>query len=287
MSLPRFDPPARQLPAGACDTHAHVFGPYERFALADPRPYTPAEAPKEHYLAMLDQVGFSRGVLVHGSAHGWDHRAMLDAIAAAPERLRGIGTLPGDVPLDELRRLHAAGVRGLRFTEVAGPTSGLRFDGRVGFEALHRLAPSMRALGWHAVIWANAATLAEHAQALRDLKLPLVIDHLGYFDVAAGVRAAGFETVRRCVADGVAWVKLTAFRNSRQAPGHEDVRGFHDALVAANPDRLLWGSDWPYLGMTAYRPAPGALLDLLDSWIDDDAIRHKVLVANPAALYEF
>lgn len=287
MPTPHFDAPSRALPRGACDTHAHVFGPYDRFPLADPRPYTPAEAPKAHYLAMLDQVGLDRGVLVHGSAHGWDHRAMLDAIATAPTRLRGIGTLPGNTPLAELQRLHDVGVRGLRFTEVAGPTAAQRFDGRVGFDALHQLAPALRELGWHAVIWANAATLAEQADSLRALGVPLVIDHMGFFDVAAGLDAPGFDAVRRLVADGVAWVKLTVFRNAKEIPSHEDVQPFHDALVRANPERLLWGSDWPYLGMTTYRPTPAALLDLLDRWVDDEALLRRILVENPAALYGF
>jgi predicted TIM-barrel fold metal-dependent hydrolase len=285
--LPVVAPPARALPAGACDTHAHVFGPYESFPLAEPRPYTPPPAPKAHHMAMLDALGFARGVLVHGSAHGWDHRALLDAIASAPARLRGVGTMPADAHFDELQRLHRGGVRGLRFTETAGAAPTQRFDGRVGLDALQRLAPAMRRLGWHAVIWAPAQTLAAHADAVRALKLPLVIDHLGFFDVAAGTAAPGFQAVRQLVADGVAWVKLTVFRNSRQPPGHEDVQPFHDALVAANPDRLLWGSDWPYLGMKEYRPTPGALLDLLERWLQDDALHKRVLVDNPASLYDF
>jgi predicted TIM-barrel fold metal-dependent hydrolase len=287
LPSPVFASPSRALPRGACDTHAHVFGPYDTFPLADPRPYTPAPAPRGHHLAMLDQVGFDRGVLVHGSAHGWDHRAMLDAIAHAPDRLRGIGTVPGDTPLDELKKLHAGGVRGLRFTDVAGPTAAQQFDGRVGFDALHRLAPLMRQLGWHAVIWANAATLAEQASSLRAWGLPLVIDHMGYFDVAAGVAAPGFQTVRQLVEDGSAWVKLTVFRNSKEPGTHEDVRPFHEALLRANPERLLWGSDWPYLGMTTYRPTPAALLDLLDRWTGSDDLLHRILVTNPASLYGF
>jgi 2-pyrone-4,6-dicarboxylate lactonase len=287
---PRFIPPqapAKALPRGACDTHAHVFGPYDRFPLAEPRPYTPAPAPKEHYLAMLDAVGLDSGVLVQGGANGWDHRAMLDTIATRPDRLRGIGVLPAGASDAELAALATGGVRGLRFTEVAGPTASQKFPGRVGFDALYELAPRLRKLRWQAVIWANADALAAADAALRDLEIPLVIDHLGYFDVTRGVDDPSFLSVVSLVRDGVAWVKLTAFRNSKIAPHHEDVRPFHDALVRANPDRLLWGSDWPYLGMNAYRPDVGALLDLLDDWLRDDSLRQKVLVSNPAALYGF
>lgn len=284
-------PPARALPRGACDTHAHVFGPYARFPLAEPRPYTPAEAPKEQHIAMLDAVGFDRGVLVHGGAHGWDHGAMLDAMAAAPDRLRGVGVMPADASFAALAQLDAAGVRGLRFTEVAGPTAAQPFDGRVGLEALHALAPKMRALGWHAVVWANAPVIEAHSAAWRQLGLPIVVDHLGFFDVARGVHDPAFQALLALVADGVAWVKLTVFRNSKQPPLHADVRPFHEALVRANPDRLLWGSDWPYLGMSTYRPTPGALLDLLDDWLgngpDAAALRDRILVSNPARLYGF
>jgi 2-pyrone-4,6-dicarboxylate lactonase len=276
----------RPLPRGACDTHAHVFGPYDRFPLAEPRPYSPPPAPKADYLAMLDAVGFDRGVLVHGGAHGWEHDAMLDAIASAPDRLRGVGVLPGDADKQRLRALHAAGVRGLRFTDVAGPTALKPFPGRVGFDALWRLAPAMKELGWHAVIWANASALAAHCETLRALELPLVIDHLGYFDVSQGVDHPHFQAVRGLVAEGTAWVKLTVFRNSREVPSHTDVRPFHDALARANPERLLWGSDWPYLGMTTYRPSPGVLLDLLDDWLAErPGLRDQILVRNPAALY--
>ena len=207
--------------------------------------------------------------------------------SAAPQRLRGIGVLPADSPEAELELLDAGGVRGLRFTEVAGPSASQRFDGRVGLDALFEIAPRMRAFGWHAVVWANASVFEVNLAALRRLKLPIVIDHLGFFDVARGVDDPAFRAVLSLVEDGTAWIKLTAFRNSRVPPLHDDVRPFHDALVRANPQRLLWGSDWPYLGMTAYRPEPGALLDLLDDWLGDDALRERVLVENPARLYGF
>ena len=288
-SLPfdRPSAPRKALPRGACDTHAHVFGPYDHFPLADPRPYTPASAPKDHYFAMLDAVGFERGVLVHGGANGWDHRAMLDAIATTPERLRGIGVMPADASSEKLKELDAGGVRGLRFTEVAGPTASQSFAGRVGFDALSELAPRMRQLGWHAVLWANTTSIESASDFLRQLGLPIVIDHLGYFDVTKGVDDAAFRSLLSLVEDGVAWVKLTAFRNSKSPPGYEDVRPFHDAMVRANPDRLLWGSDWPFLGMNVNRPDVGELLSLLDEWLNDDDLRQRVLVRNPAALYGF
>lgn len=282
-----FADQVKGLPKGACDTHAHVFGPYDRFPLADPRPYTPVSVSKEQYLAMLDAVGFERGILVHGGAHGWDLSAMLDAIESAPERLKGVGVVPGDIDFAQLKRLDSAGVRGLRFTEVAGPGASQQFDGRVGLDALHSLAPSMRRLGWHAVVWANACVFESEVEALCGLGLPIVIDHMGFFDVTKGVTDSAFQAVLSLVRDGVAWIKLTAFRNSKQQPDLADVRPFHDALVEANPERLLWGSDWPFLGMNAWRPDPVALLNVLDDWLGSDALMNQVLVSNPAKLYGF
>ncbi|CAN5693551.1 amidohydrolase [soil metagenome] len=281
--------PSRALPSGSCDTHAHVFGPYDAFPLAEQRTYTPAAAaPREQYMAMLASGGFDRGVLVHGGAHGWDHRAMLDAIAASPARLRGIGVVPADATDAQLESLAMAGVRGLRFTEVAGPTASQAVPGRVGFDALYELAPRMRALNWQAVMWANAPAIAAAADRLSGLGLPLVIDHMGFFDVDKGVVDPSFQTLLALVREGRAWVKLTSFRNSKSPPKHEDVRLFHDAFVNANADRLLWGSDWPFLGMKDYKPDNGKLLDLLDHWIDgDDELRRRILVDNPAALYGF
>lgn len=195
--------------------------------------------------------------------------------------------MPDDAAEDDLDALQAGGVRGLRFTETGGPGASASFPGRTGLEALPRLAPAMRRRGWHAVVWARADVFAVQARMLRALQLPIVIDHLGYFDVARGLEDPGFRAVLDLVRDGIAWVKLTAFRNSRQPPRFEDVRPFHDALARANPERLLWGSDWPFLGMQAQRPEVGALLDLLDDWLADDALRQRVLVDNPARLYGF
>jgi predicted TIM-barrel fold metal-dependent hydrolase len=265
-----------------------VFGPFERFPLADPRPYTPPLADRESYLLMLAANGFSRGVLVHGGAHGWDLGAMLDAISVAPDRLRGVAVVPSKTSDADLQSLHVSGVRGLRFTEVAGPSAGRSFAGRVGIADLYVMAPRLRELGWHAQIWANNDVIADNEVPLRSMGVPLVVDHMGYFDVTRGVADAAFQALLRLVADGIAWVKLTAVRNSKTAPGCEDVRAFHDALIAANPERLIWGSDWPFLGLTGdRRPDTGRLLDTLLEWLGDDGLRNQVLVSNPASLYGF
>lgn len=279
---------SRVMPAHACDCHAHVFGPYDRFPLAEERPYTPPETLSQDYLAMLDSAGFERGVLVHGGASGWNHGAMLEALKAAPARLRGVAVPPLSISDRELSAMHAAGVRGVRFNQIAGPQAARSFDGRLDLKALHAFAPRLRELGWHAQIWANCEALVENENWLRTLRIPLVIDHLGFFDVSRGITDNAFQTLARLLADGHVWVKLTAFRNSKLLAPYSDVQTFHETLVAANPDQVIWGSDWPFLGMQGEkRPTVEGLLQVLHEWIPDAATRERVLCRNPARLYGF
>lgn len=279
---------ASPLPPGSCDCHAHVFGPFERYPLADPRPYTPPAAPLESYLEMLAKCGFSRGVLVHGGANGWDQSATRDALAVANDRLRGVAVVPVSTPDSTLAELHSVGFRAVRFTEVAGPNAAKPFAGRLGLRDLQAFAPRLRELGWHAQIWANCQVFEDQERLLRSLELPLVIDHMGYFDVTRGVLDSAFQTLLRLLADGIGWVKVTAFRNSKLGVGYEDVRPFMEALLATRPDRLLWGSDWPFLGMSgASRPDPWRLVATLLEWVPDADLRQQILVRNPAALYGF
>jgi len=277
-------PPRNPLPAGATDCHAHVFGPFDRFPLLPKPPYTPPLAPASAYLAMLDAVGFSRGVLVHGSACGWDQGATVAALREGGERLRGVAVVrPGTADTD-LDALHAAGIRGLRFTQTAPESTLQPMDGRLG---LDDFAPQLRERGWSAHIWAKSDLLAPVASTLASSGVPLVIDHMGFFDTAKGVGDPAFQTLLSLVKEGSAWVKLTAIRNSKAAPGYQDVRPFQEALVAANPERMLWGSDWPYLGMDAARPDVGTLLDLFSDWLGSEALRKQILVTNPAKLFGF
>jgi predicted TIM-barrel fold metal-dependent hydrolase len=278
--------PAKPLPPLACDAHAHVFGPYDRFPLAEERRYTPPLAPFEDYLAMLDRVGMTRGILVHAAANGFDCRGTLDALARAPERLRGIVVLPAATPDADLAAMDRSGARGVRFTETDASVAGSP-AGTLNFADLVEWGPRLRALGWHAQIWANCRRFIAAAPALLRLGIPLVLDHMGYFKTAAGVADPDFQALLGLLGTGQIWVKLTAIRNSTRSPDYGDVRPFHDALLCAAPDRLLWGSDWPFIGLDAAPPDAGKLLDLFDRWVDDPALHEKILVDNPAALYGF
>jgi len=275
--------PAKPLPAGAWDSHSHVFGTPEAYPLFAERRYDPPLAPGEAYLAMLDAVGFEHGVIVHPSAYGFDNSCSGDAIALAPGRLSGVCLVDPAISDADLAALDRAGFRSIRFTVTARAAA---FAGSLNFDDLETLAPRMRALGWYADIWAPCAQIVAAAPRLAAIGMPVVIDHMGYFDVAAGVADPLFQNYLAMLRDGDFWVKTTPIRLVRGEPEAEAIRPFHEAVLNAVPDRALFGSDWPYLSMDANRPDTGHLVDLFDAWTPDDALRQKVFVDNPQRLFQ-
>jgi 2-pyrone-4,6-dicarboxylate lactonase len=276
--------PHRALPAGACDSHAHVFGPYDRFPLAHASSYAPPLAPAAAHRTMLDTIGAARGVLVQPAPYGTDASALLDAIAESKGRLRGIAVADATASEEQLQALYDGGVRGLRFVEVRA-LNGTPYAGSVGADQLLAMAPAMRKIGLHAQLWAPIDSYAELLPKLRTAGVDVVLDHMACIKTERGVDDPAFQAVLTAVRDGGVWVKLTLCRVSTQAPDYADARPFHDALVAAAPGQLLWGSDWPYVRMGDNSPDVGVLLDQFVDWVPDAATRAQILVANPAALY--
>jgi predicted TIM-barrel fold metal-dependent hydrolase len=281
-----YNAPRTPTPPGACDCHLHVLGPRARFPYVPGGRYIPAtDVPLEDCLAMHDELGITRGVLVQSSSYGTDNRAMLDALARHPTRLRGVGVVSADVAVHELQAMHALGVRGLRFKQfpvAAGHRAVADLD------ALQRLAGPMRELGWHAQLWTDPAVLPQAEPMLRRLGVPLVFDHMGQPRIEQGIDDPAFRILLGLLADGVGWVKLSAVY---RAGGMDSSRAnpawpFHDALLRANPQHALWGSDWPHPHTVGPTPDAGALLDILSAWTDD-ASRRRILVDNPAQLYGF
>lgn len=262
------------------DCHAHLFGPYERFPLAAERSYTPPEAVLEDYLALLARLGLSHGVLVQPSAYAQDHTLLFHALAAQPQ-LRGVMVARPD-DLAGLLAQKSPGLRAARFSHRSG--AGSNFAGSASFEDLQLMAAPLADAGLHAELWTDCKALPGIASALTDLPVPVVIDHMGGFDVQAGVDEPGFRTLLSLLESGKVWVKLCAYRNLLNAPSMEAGLPFHRQLMEANPARLLWGSDWPHLRVT---PAPDAadLLTMLKRWTGDEALVRRILVDNPAQLY--
>lgn len=249
--------------------------------------YAQPLAPYDAYMTMLTTVGMTRGVVVQPTSYGIDCRALLDAIARAPTRMRGVAVANSKISDSGLGSMHAGGVRGLRFIEMPDPSGKGRYKNGVGTDELQVLAPRLRNLGWHAEIWAPCEYLAESAGRLARLGVPVVIDHMGLVDVAKGTSGSCFSQLLRLLIDRHIWIKLSICRVSRSSPEYQDVRPIHDALISANPNQLLWGSDWPHLGMGDLAPDVGRLVDLFGEWVGDKTLAHKILVENPAALYDF
>ncbi|MDM0110914.1 amidohydrolase family protein [Variovorax sp. J22R133] len=262
------------------DCHAHLFGPYDRFPLASGRSYTPPEAIETAYMALLSRLGLGHGVLVHPSAYGKDHTLLLHALAAQPA-LRGVVVVqPGDAL--SLSGLRERGVRGARFSHRSGP--GTNFAGSASFGDLLALVPALADAGLHAELWTDCKALPAIASQLLELPVPIVIDHMGGFDVTAGVDDAGFRTLLELLATGKVWVKLCAYRNLLGSPDWEQGRPFQQKMVEANPERLLWGSDWPHLRVTP-EPDAAQLLAMFKDWAGSDAVADRVLRINPEVLY--
>lgn len=265
---------------GGWDCHAHLFGPYARFPLAAERSYTPPEATESQYRALLERLGLAHGVLVHPSAYGDDFSLLFDALERNAN-WRGVVVLRADtrVPIETLR---ARGVRGVRFSHRSG--AGANFAGSASFDDLLALAPRLATAGLHAELWTDCRALPGIAAALRNLPVDVVIDHMGGFDPAGGTDDPGFSFLLRLLEEGHVWVKLCAYRNLIGNTSLEAGRPFHVAMLAANPDRLVWGSDWPHLRV-APTPDARALLETLERWTPEASLRQRILDANPEVLY--
>ena len=277
------------LPRGACDCHCHVFGPAARFPYAEPRSYTPADAPLAAYLAMLDRLGFDRGVLVQPSAYGRDNRAMLDALTREPQRLRGVAVGGAELTAATLKAWHAAGVRGLRANEFRRDGKPYYQNG-VGLQEIEPLLPLLADLGWHLQLWIDARDLPAMAGALAlaRVPVPVVVDHMGRLEHHLGTHNPGFQALLRGVGEGRLWAKLSGtYRLGATPPDYGEARPFHDALLAANPRNLVWGTDWPHPRPEGPVPDTAHLLAVLLDWTRDPAQRQAILTDNPARLYDF
>lgn len=284
QSPPHPSRPVHGVPALACDAHTHVFGPAERFPLSHQPDFPLPFAPIELHRQARSAVGIARAVLVQPAHYGFDHAALVDALAQDGQT-RGIALAESTVTDPTLDELHRAGVRGLRFTEFRNPDGSVR-PGSVGVEHLFRLAPRLRERGWQAHLWAGADTVDALLPRLVDLGLPVVLDHMGMPDIAAGVADARFQRLLAALRDQRVWLKLSLCRQGDD-PTYAAVRPFHDALVEAAPERLLWGSDWPFIRMFDRSPDVGALLDRFAEWVGDLALRQAILSENPALLFGF
>jgi 2-pyrone-4,6-dicarboxylate lactonase len=277
--------PRLALPAGACDCHAHILGPARVHPYSPRRVYTPPDCLLPDYERMLDALGIARAVLVQPSVYAHDNTVLLDALERGAGRFRGVAVIDPAVPDLELARLNARGVRGVRVNAVDVPG---REPGALPLAALRALGKRIAPLGWHLELLLHADEFPDLDRALADFPVDVVLGHLGYVAAARGAHDPGFRALLRLLGRGRCWVKLTGpYRVSAAPLPYADVAPFARALAAARPDRLLWGSDWPHVMLKGEMPNDADLVELLAGWLPDAALRRRVLVDNPAALYGF
>ena len=277
-------PPQIASPAGACDTHFHIFGPAAKFPFAAKRSYTPEDAPLEKLINMLDTLGMARGVVVQGHPYATDNSVVLDALKREPKRLRGTAIVAPDTGRDELKHMADAGVRALRFHHMP---HGVGFS-PLGMQSFEKLAPHMADLGLHAQFMMDANALDSALPCFKNWRLPIVLDHMGNVDGSLGTNQPGVQHMCKLLAEGRIWVKVSGcYRVSQQYPDYADARAIHEALVRANPEQIIWGTDWPHPRLEKDMPEDGHLLDLFNAWTPDAGLRRKILVENPTKLYGF
>jgi len=274
--------PAFRPPPGAVDAHCHVFGPGAVFPYAPERKYTPADAPKEKLWALRDFLGFERNVIVQGTCHGTDNRALVDALRSSDGRARGVASVTPDVTDSQLAELHEAGVRGVRFNfvkrlvDVTPPA--------VLLDIASRIAP----LGWHVVVYFEAQDMPELAPFIASLPTIVVVDHMGRPDVRLPVEGLAFERFVRFMREHTnVWSKVSGAERLSVSgpPGYTDFVPFARRIVETFPGRVLWGTDWPHPNMKSHMPDDGDLVDLLPRIAPTRELQRWLLVDNPMRLY--
>jgi 2-pyrone-4,6-dicarboxylate lactonase len=274
--------PSLPLPADSCDAHCHVFGPGAVFPYAPDRTFTPVDVPKEDVRTLHDFLGLRRAVIVQSSCNGADHTVLLDALAGSGGRWRGVALIDQRTRPAEIRRLHAAGVRGVRLNflphlRVPPSTADLA-------DTWSKVAP----LGWHAEIHVQGDGVVEHRSLIESLPMPVVIDHLGRVDIAAGLDSPAVRTLRRLLDTGRVWVKVSGVdRVSRQGPPYDDAVALAALLVRHAPERVLWGTDFPHPNIAGAAPDDGLLVDLLAEIAPPPESLRKLLVDNPTRFFDF
>ena len=282
------------MPANACDCHTHIHGDPEKFPFFAGRAYTPEMALPEEMAALHRALGIKRVVIVTPSVYGTDNAATLYGMKARGEDARGVAVIDDKTSDAELDTMAKAGVRGIRLNLATGGTN----DPGVARQRFQAALPRMASRNWHIQIYTNLAMIVAIKDALAASPVPVVLDHFGGAQAALGPTQPGFADLLELVRSGKAYVKISgAYRASTQGPDYPDAAPLAKALIAANPERIVWGTDWPHPNGAAGKPATevtplfqiddGRLLNQLPVWAPDAATRKAVLTDNPARLYQF
>ena len=301
MALAKAAQPATpvnfDVPAGACDCHTHIHGDMREFPMSASRIYTPEPALPSEMAEVHRALRMQRVVIVTPSIYGTDNSATLWGMKARGRDARGVAVIDERTPEAELDVMHRAGIRGIRINLATG---GKTADPAAARKRFQDAAERIKSRGWHVQMYTTLDVISAIKEAVLASPVPVVFDHFGRAQAALGVEQPGFADLIELVRSGKAYVKISgAYRISKQAPDFPDAASIARALIAANADRILWGTDWPHpnsdpmpgYGAMDVRPFfqidDGALLNQLPIWAPDAALRKKILVDNPARLYGF
>jgi predicted TIM-barrel fold metal-dependent hydrolase len=272
--------PKLKVPPLSCDSHAHVLGPPSQYPYVANRSYTPPDALPSDFLRMLGVLGIERMVVVQASCYGEDNRRTIDAVQElGVHRARGVVMVGAGIGERELAAMHEKGVRATRFITTAkgGPT----------LDQLADVAARVAPFGWAIEMYIPTSAWPEVLPVVEKLPVPVVFDHIGGMMADTPKDDAVFRRIVALLEGGRCWTKLTGYRPSVAGPPYADVAPLARSVISRAPDRCVWGSDWPHTNIEGYMPDDGDLLDQLGTWVDDETTLHKILVDNPARLYQF
>ena len=274
--------PNFKLPAGAVDSHCHVFGPAAEFPFAPERKYTPCDASKHELFRLRDHLGFTRNVVVQATCHGKDNRALVDTLMNSNGLARGVASVSVDIADEELTALHQAGVRGVRFNFVK------RLVNKLPHADMQSIAERIASLGWHIVIYFEAEDIDDIWDLITHLPTIVVVDHMGRPDLTKPVDGGEFQRFVALLQEHPNfWCKVTCPERLSLSgpPGYDDFIPFAKHIVETFPDRVLWGTDWPHPNMKSHMPDDGHLVDIVPRIAVTKPLQQSLLIDNPMRLY--
>ena len=284
------------VPASACDCHTHIHGDPAKFPFFAGRVYTPELASPEEMSALHKALHIERVVIVTPSVYGTDNSSTLFGMTARGPTARGVAVIDDKTPESDLDAMNKAGFRGIRLNLATGGVN----DPTVGRPRFSAAVERVTARGWHVQLFTSLAMISAIKDLVATSPVPVVFDHFGGAQAALGVGQPGFADLLELVKSGKAYVKISgAYRASKLGPDYADATPLAQALIAANADRIVWGTDWPHPDPVTppgkqisdvtplFQIDDGRLLNQLPAWAPDAAIRKKILVDNPAQLYGF
>jgi predicted TIM-barrel fold metal-dependent hydrolase len=273
--------PVFAVPGNACDSHVHVFEVAAKYPSVATPHYTLPDASLEKLQRMTDVLALQRFIIVQPSYFGTDNSCMLDALSLAGTRARGVAMVAEDCTDEQLNEMHQRGVRALRldlFLRSSWPTADI-----IGY--IERSVRRTQAIGWHVQFYTPGWVVRDLLPFLAGLEADFVIDHMGYMLESDGLTHADFNRLIHVIRGGRGWIKLSAPYRLAKDGNFERLKPMARAIIEAAPDRVIWGSDWPHIPEGG--KDTGTLLNLLSDWAPDAAARERILVTNPAKLFEY